>query len=55
MLVLLVDASTQNAKSVVERILNKYKTEMDENAKTISYEIQQVIPEEAPKEKAASL
>lgn len=55
MLVLLVDASTQNAKSVVERILNKYKTEMDENAKTISYEIQQLIPEEAPKEKAASL
>lgn len=55
MLVLLMDVDSENADLVVKRILERYKTESGEDDKEISYEIQQLIPEEDSRKMTAQV
>lgn len=55
MLVLIMDVDSENADLVVKRILERYKTESGEDDKEISYEIQQLIPEEDSRKMTAQV
>lgn len=46
LMILLMDTNQKNAFVVTERILQKYRKQLQDNDKKIVYEIQQLIPEE---------
>ena len=46
MLTLLMDVNKKNASMVINRILEKYKKEIGEDALTINCEVEQLMPDE---------